>query len=482
MLSLIFTILAYGMIPVTFAYLRSSVITKMKYIGICYGLNLIVLLIFIIINGSAVNGGPYILWTYISSAIGVKIMSNKHLIQENTKGKENNVESNVTSKSNSISPVNPSISNNHEKVELRDGQVPLSYVSLNANENNRPSYYNPKPKTAVQPPNHPKRHKNKKSVSKKLISFIIITLLVVVLVAALIIFVIIPSAKYNHAKKLLEEGNCELAYTEFLKLDGYSDSEEMLLECRYIQAIKYRDAGYYDLANLIFNSLGDYRDSVGLIIHTHNYRIVSHIDATCTVAGSEVLECTACKDSYVNYFEASHKYVLTDTTASTCTETGFRSFECTVCHDTYSEILPTKQHSYSSATCTAPKTCSTCGKIDGTPLGHSTGGVACSRCGEITFDTLYYSGTGSKVIEYSVPKGTFKITVTMVSGKASVDVKAHYITSYGDAYEWFLISSAGNSEVHYITGPVNKGSIVVNASSDYYGTSSWKITIEAVGN
>ena len=94
---------------------------------------------------------------------------------------------------------------------------------------------------------------------------------------------------------------------------------------------------------------------------------------------------------------------------------------------------------------------------------------------------LTYSGNGSDVMDYSVPKGRFKITVTMTSGNGSIDVKVHYSDSYGDSFKMFNIFDAGNSEVAYLNGSTS-GTIVVNASDSYWGNSGWKITIEAVEN
>lgn len=85
--------------------------------------------------------------------------------------------------------------------------------------------------------------KPKKSSNKKLFLSLTIIPIVIALVVLLTIFFIIPGLKYNHANKLLENGDYELAYSKFLELDGFSDSENMLLECRYVQAVKYRDAG-----------------------------------------------------------------------------------------------------------------------------------------------------------------------------------------------------------------------------------------------
>ena len=449
LVSLIVTVLVYGAFPIIFANIRKTSITKKKYKRLCYGLNIVGMIFFIVINGK-VSGGAYFLWTWILSNYGVKVLEKRKVLDTG----------NVI--------VNRELGNDKQE---RISERPITHIQPcpNPHQNSKPTA-----------PNKTKSHKTKKTINKKLIVLLIVTPLTIAIILLLIIFFLVPEMKYNHAKKLLEEGNYELAYTAFLELDDFSDSEDMLRECRYIQAIKYRDIGDYELANKIFESLGNYRDSQ-IMIHKHDYRIVTHTSPTCTEAGSEVLECLGCKDSYTNYLKASHNYIVTETIDSSCTAAGNTSFECTICHDTYSEAIVIKSHNYSSATCTTPKTCRICGKTDGSALGHSTSGVKCSRCGDITFDTLTYSGNGSDVMDYSVPKGRFKITVTMTSGNGSIDVKVHYSDSYGDSFKMFNIFDAGNSEVAYLNGSTS-GTIVVNASDSYWGNSGWKITIEAVEN
>lgn len=317
-----------------------------------------------------------------------------------------------------------------------------------------------------------------KKSRRKVIVGISAAIISVVTIVILIIGLLVPWLNYSHAKKLLEAGNFELAYTAFNELGDFSNAKEMLKETQYLQAIKFRDAGDFELANDIFRSLGSYRDSKKLI-HTHNYKVTERNEATCTVSGSETYTCTGCQDSYVEYLDASHKYIVSSSVEATCAATGSKTYQCTACGNQYSETITKKSHTYSAATCTEAKKCMTCGQISGSALGHSTTGTKCSRCGTTTFKTLSYSGTGSKVIDYSLPSGKFKITVTMTAGETAVDVKVHYAVSYGDTYEWFYITNAGESEVNYINGPT-LGTIVINASSNYLGNSSWKVSIEAV--
>ena len=335
--------------------------------------------------------------------------------------------------------------------------------------------------TAVKAPKQkePKVRKLKKPVNKKLVVCLTVIPIAVIILALLAAFVLVPGLKYNHAKSLLENGNYELAYSEFEKLDGYADSENMLLECRYVQAIKYRDAGDYELANQIFESLGNYRDSK-ILIHKHDYRVVSRNEATCTIAGSETFECSGCKDTYTNYLNASHKYVVSKTVDSTCTATGSKEYKCSVCNHTYSESIAKKSHSYSAATCTLPQICSVCKTSSGKALGH-TDSLICTRCGINTFEKLTFSGYGpASITNINLPAGTYNIILTH-SGRGNFI--AHFTGgSYSDtlivneigavSYVYQITSSDGMFGKLIKNGFIN----ITNAGGD------WTITIEAVSN
>ena len=382
----------------------------------------------------------------------------------------------------------------------------------------------PAPKTtAVKTPKHkePKVRKPKKPVNKKLVVCLTVIPIALVLVALLVVFVLIPGLKYNHAKSLLENGNYELAYSEFLALDGYSDSENMLLECRYVQAIKYRDAGDYELANKIFESLGNYRDSK-ILIHKHDYKVSSTVAATCTSAGSETYKCVGCGDTYIESITLTHSYVLSasenatcqkdgyktyrcslcndeyteksgktshtsvvvSTQEATCTKAGAKNYKCTTCGYEYTEEIPQKSHSYSAATCTNPKTCTGCGKTEGTALGHSTGGVKCSKCGEVTFKTLTYTGTGSKIIKnISVPNGRFIISGYAVKNYGNVGSFYMYLNySNGSRAAYWITSLYSDNQTlekaETFQGAMSGGILEIQADDNI----SWTITIEAIDN
>lgn len=57
---------------------------------------------------------------------------------------------------------------------------------------------------------------------------------------------------------------------------------------------------------------------------------------------------------------------------ATCTETGLAQIRCASCDALIKPVtIPKKAHSYKAATCTKPKTCSSCGATSGQKLGHN---------------------------------------------------------------------------------------------------------------
>lgn len=246
----------------------------------------------------------------------------------------------------------------------------------------------------------PKVRKPKKPVNKKLVLCLTIIPIAVIIVVLLAVFVLIPGLKYNHANSLLENGNYELAYSEFFALDGYFDSENMLLECRYVQAIKYRDAGDYELANKIFESLGDYRDSK-ILIHKHDYKVSNTVAATCTSAGSETYKCVNCEETYMKSIDKiAHTYSVVSSTDATCNATGSKAYKCSSCDHTYSETVAKLTHKYEIVASQDP----TCQKE-----GYAT--HKCSLCSD------EYTETKGKVSHDTILASTTDSTCTAVGAK-----------------------------------------------------------------
>lgn len=66
---------------------------------------------------------------------------------------------------------------------------------------------------------------------------------------------------------------------------------------------------------------------------------------------------------------------------ASCSEPGIVRYSCE-CGESYEERIETVDHSFSSATCTLPETCSVCGQQQGSALGHTYMDGICSICGQ----------------------------------------------------------------------------------------------------
>jgi hypothetical protein len=73
-LSIAFTAAAYGLFPYLFALFRRKPITPAKYGGLCYGINFLVMILFMILKGGASTGAPYFLWTTVFFYYGKNIL------------------------------------------------------------------------------------------------------------------------------------------------------------------------------------------------------------------------------------------------------------------------------------------------------------------------------------------------------------------------------------------------------------------------
>lgn len=100
--SLGLTVLAYCAFPLIYAKSRKIAIHKKKYTRLCYGINFLVMLVFVIINGSS-SGAPYLLWTWVFSKSGLKTLKQRGLLEE-THNDRSTVDSDVTPHGGDIAP------------------------------------------------------------------------------------------------------------------------------------------------------------------------------------------------------------------------------------------------------------------------------------------------------------------------------------------------------------------------------------------
>lgn len=108
--------------------------------------------------------------------------------------------------------------------------------------------------------------------------------------------------------------------------------------------------------------------------------IENKVDADCTADGSydEVVYCTTCRAQLSRTAKTidalGHDLIRHNAQAATCTAIGWNAYDtCSRCtYTTYNEIAATG-HTWTPATCTAPKSCSVCSATEGDALGHSWG-------------------------------------------------------------------------------------------------------------
>ena len=89
LLSLAITLLGYSAFPIVFAIARKKPITKKKYNIICYCVNFFVAILFTVLD-EKFSVGPYLLWTFVFSSIGLKNLKKRQFL-EGVKPSENEV-------------------------------------------------------------------------------------------------------------------------------------------------------------------------------------------------------------------------------------------------------------------------------------------------------------------------------------------------------------------------------------------------------
>lgn len=80
LISLLITLLAYGAFPMIYSRARSQAISSKKFTLHCFGFNFLVFVVFIFINGAS-SGGPYLLWTGVFSAAGIKVLKDRGVLE-----------------------------------------------------------------------------------------------------------------------------------------------------------------------------------------------------------------------------------------------------------------------------------------------------------------------------------------------------------------------------------------------------------------
>lgn len=79
MINIFVTLLIYGSFPVIYSKVRKKPITSSKYKWTCYGINLLLKIVFLLVSEN-ISVLPYLIWTSIFASYGIKTLGNRGLI------------------------------------------------------------------------------------------------------------------------------------------------------------------------------------------------------------------------------------------------------------------------------------------------------------------------------------------------------------------------------------------------------------------
>ena len=190
---------------------------------------------------------------------------------------------------------------------------------------------------------------------------------------------------YQYGLWLFDQGQYEEGYEMLMDVSSYSDAKAQAQELYYQQGLKFYDDKDFDKSNAIFKKLGTYKDSATLI-HYHSYTQTVVSELTCEQNGEIIYTCA--------------------------------------CGYTETKVTETTGHQYTDATCTEPSKCSSCGLVQSPALGHTLVNNVCSTCGynataPMTFSGSASSNTKENIHTITVPKGTYKFTITATTSSAA---------------------------------------------------------------
>jgi hypothetical protein len=169
-----------------------------------------------------------------------------------------------------------------------------------------------------------------------------------------------------------------------------------------------------------------------------------------------------------------HNYKETVVTKVNCTQDGVTKYSCPNCNHTYEKTTPAPGHKWKAATCTSPKTCSSCGQTDGNALGHNSGSDGkCTRCGvKVSIDMK--TKLSAPTEKFAILRGRNSVglvnvawTATNNSGKTIkyYSAKIYYYNSVGDPARNDITGETSYT-VKYV-GPVAPGEMVLVSEAGY---------------
>ncbi|MEE0266041.1 MAG: hypothetical protein UD936_10495, partial [Acutalibacteraceae bacterium] len=154
------------------------------------------------------------------------------------------------------------------------------------------------------------RLERKKKKKKRTIKVILSLIIIIPIITCAVIFAGIPYYKYVQAKDYLQEGKFDIAYIEFVNLNGFLDSEELVTETEYKKACWCLDNKHYFEAKELFEKLGNYEDCEDLLVETKYREACDDLEMGMhQLAKGEFEEISYYKDSDDKIDECMYGYV-----------------------------------------------------------------------------------------------------------------------------------------------------------------------------
>ena len=118
----------------------------------------------------------------------------------------------------------------------------------------------------------------------------------------------------------------------------------------------------------------------------------------------------ACSESTPECLHTENDWVIA--TEAGCTTAGLKIIQCDKCGE-QTKIIPSLGHQWNDATCTEPKTCSSCNEQSGEALGHSynekiTQAATCTAVGTKTYNCIRCENSYKSEIEKLGHKNTLQ--------------------------------------------------------------------------
>ena len=244
----------------------------------------------------------------------------------------------------------------------------------------------------------------------------------------------------------------------------------------------------------------------------HSYNCVVTAQPTCTAAGVNTYTCSACGDSYTESIAAlghtwtdatctapktctvcgategaalEHNYNCVVTAQPTCTSTGVKTYTCSACGDSYTESIAALGHTWTDATCSAPKTCAVCGATEGAALEHTYDNACdanCNICGatRTVGDHIWENGACAECGAASPSKVTVTTTPKTTYGQEGATVKVTVkATGDGLKYQWYIRNATGKT---YSKSSITTNTYSVKISDKSHNRRIYCIITDRYGN